>query len=133
MLVKLQLETAQRNQFINITDKVINIIKENNIKSWICVIYTPHTTCWITINEWADPDVQKDIINQLSTIAPYNKNYFHIEWNSDSHIKSSIIWSNQTLIIENEAILLWTWQQIFFCEFDWPRTRNVFIKIIKDE
>ncbi|GAB6183266.1 secondary thiamine-phosphate synthase enzyme YjbQ [Thermodesulfovibrio hydrogeniphilus] len=126
-------KTSSREEFIDITDEVENAIKESGIKSGVCYLYVPHTTAGITINEGADPSVKKDIINALKKIAPYGAGYSHMEGNADSHIKTTLVGSSVNVLIENGKPLLGTWQSIFFCEFDGPRTRKVYLKIIKGE
>ena len=130
MLYKFSVSTKKRNDFIDITSQVNKIIRENSVENGIVMVYTPHTTAAITINENADPSVQNDINNFLEKLIPYKGNYTHIEGNSDSHIKSSIIGCSELLIIENSKLLLGTWQGIYFCEFDGPRNRTVFVKTI---
>ena len=103
------------------------------MKSGICHVFTPHTTAAITINENADPDVPKDIIMKLDKIIPLNDNYRHIEGNSAAHIKSSLVGASEMVIIENGNLVLGTWQSIFFCEFDGPRTRKVLVKLVSAE
>jgi len=124
----IKLQTQYPNQMIDITENIEQIIPENF--NWICIIYTPHTTCWITINEGYDPDVARDILSFLEEKIPKKWKFRHFEWNSDAHMKSSLIWVNQTIIIENWELLLWKWQKVFFCEFDWPRNRKVLVKLI---
>ena len=131
-IVKISLKTSERNQFIDITDRVTDIVYNSGISSGIAVIYTPHTTAGITINENADPSVRRDIVEFLSKKIPYHGDYRHMEGNADSHIKSSLIGCSETVIIEDGRILLGTWQGIFFCEFDGPRRREVWVKIIQD-
>ncbi len=130
MLIEFLLQTNQRNQFIDITKKIDKEIVKNNFKNWSCIVYTTHTTCGITINEWFDPDVLDDINSFLDNKIWENPIYKHSEWNSDSHIKSSLIWVSQQLIISEWKLLLWTWQKVIFCEFDWPRQRKCFLKIV---
>jgi secondary thiamine-phosphate synthase enzyme len=129
---KITVQTRKRNDFVEITDKIESIVKSKNIKSGICFIFVPHTTCGLTINENADISVRKDIIDKLSEIVPENGNYSHMEGNSDSHIKSTIVGHSLSIFIENNSLQLGTWQGIFLCEFDGPRTREVWIKIIKE-
>ena len=131
MLKKFTLSSTERNQFFDITDKVTDIIISEKISNGISVIYTPHTTAAITINENADPSVQFDINNFLGKLIPYKNNYTHFEGNSDAHIKSSIIGCSENIIISNGKLLLGTWQGIYFCEFDGPRTRTVYVKILE--
>ncbi len=130
MPVKFTVRTTTRNQFVDITDKVREAVRKSGVKSGIAVVYVPHTTAGITINEGADPAVRADIINWLNEYVPEDRNYRHLEGNSDSHIKASLIGSSVNLIIENGDIVLGTWQSIFFCEFDGPRTRTVLLKIV---
>jgi len=129
-LFSFSVKTSKREEFLNITDKVNEQVRNSGIKNGLCIIYIPHTTAAVIINESADPDVVRDIIKRLSTIIPGNGDYAHSEGNSDAHIKSSIIGNSRTVIIENGRLLLGTWEGIFFCEFDGPRTRKVFLKII---
>ena len=116
---------------IDITDMVQKQIKESGVSDGICVCYVPHTTAGITINEGADPAVCQDIIDKLSELVPRKYGYKHLEGNADSHIKATIVGSSVTVIIDKGRLILGTWQRIFFCEFDGPRTRRVYIKIIK--
>ena len=129
MFYKIEIQTAARNEIIDITSNVENVIPVDF--NWVCVVYTPHTTCGITINEWYDPDVAKDLLYRLSKLVPQTGEFRHVEWNSDAHIKSSLIWVSQTIIVENWRLVLWTWQKILFCEFDWPRNRKVYVRLLK--
>lgn len=126
----IQLSTSGRVDFIDITREVQTYVQETGITSGIISIYVPHTTCGITINEHADPDVVRDIKMQLTKLAPLNADYQHYEGNSDSHIKSSLVGASETVIIENGQLVLGTWQGIFLCDFDGPRTRKVHLKIV---
>ena len=114
---------------VDITDQVRTLLRESKIKSGICYVFVPHTTAAVTINENADPDVIKDIIRTLDKLIPLNNHYRHIEGNAAAHVKSSLLGASQTVFIENGDLVLGTWQSIFFCEFDGPRTRKVFIKL----
>ena len=127
----LEISTTKRSEFIDITAKIEKIIRGENIKDGICVIFCPHTTAGLTINENADPSVKQDIINHLEELIPEGKDYSHLEGNADSHIKSSLLGSSLNIIIRNGNLVLGTWQGIYFCEFDGPRRRSVYIKIIK--
>ncbi len=126
-------KTGSRFEMTDITDRVRSILMESKIKSGICHVFTPHTTAAITINENADPDVPKDIIMELDKVIPLNDNYRHIEGNSAAHIKSSLIGASEMVIIEKGKLVLGTWQSIFFCEFDGPRTRKVLVKLVSAE
>ncbi len=126
----LSLNSKERNEFIDITSWVEAVVKKAAVDRGICVVFCPHTTAAITINENADSSVQKDIINYLNQMVPANKNYLHAEGNSDSHIKSSLLGASSRLIIEGGRLVLGTWQGIYFCEFDGPRSRKVYIQAI---
>uniref|UniRef100_A0A7C5RJY9 YjbQ family protein n=1 Tax=Fervidobacterium thailandense TaxID=1008305 RepID=A0A7C5RJY9_9BACT len=130
MLKKFEVSTTRRVEFVDITSLVRQTVAESGVLDGICVVYVPHTTCGITINEHADPDVVADIVNKLEELAPRNGRYAHIEGNSDAHIKASLVGSSQTIIIQGGKLLLGIWQGVFLCEFDGPRKRNVFIKVI---
>jgi len=131
MIKEISLSTSKRNELIDITNKVKEIVKQSKIQEGICVVYCLHTTAAITINESADPDVQRDIIVNLSKLVPENGDYQHSEGNSDSHIKSSIIGASETLIIKDNNLILGTWQNIYFAEFDGPRQRNVIVQLLQ--
>lgn len=121
--------TKSRNQMLDITDKVQSIVAKSGIKNGDVIVYCPHTTAAITINENADPDVVYDLLATLSELVPADKpSYRHSEGNSDAHCKSSIIGCSKQLIIENGRLLLGTWQGIYFCEFDGPRSRKVHVQ-----
>jgi len=126
-----KVKTKDRVELVDITKKVKKLVEDQSIKSGILVINIPHTTAGVTINENADPSVKKDIVNELNKVIPFNDNYNHLEGNSAAHIKSSIIGSDQTIIIENGKLQLGRWQGIFFCEFDGPRNRKMNFKIIE--
>ena len=128
---KISISTGRRKEFIEITSKIEDVVRKSGIENGICFIYVPHTTCGLTINENADPSVRKDIMNKLEEIVPENGRYSHLEGNADAHIKSSILGHSLMVFIENGHLQLGTWQGIFLCEFDGPRTRQVWIKIIQ--
>ncbi|NOZ04355.1 MAG: YjbQ family protein [FCB group bacterium] len=130
MMNILQIRTSSRVDFVDITSRVQAAVTESQIKDGIVVVYVPHTTCGITINEHADPDVVRDIQYQLANLVPYQKGYHHMEGNADSHIKTSMVGSSETVIIEDGRLVLGTWQGIFLCEFDGPRSRKVYLKIV---
>lgn len=132
MLVEFKVETDKKTQLINITSKVEDIIKNDNIKSGYCIIFIPHTTAAVTINESADPDVCRDIEYKLDDLIPWHDNYKHGEGNSAAHVKSSLVGSSERVIINNGQLLFGTWQGIFLTEFDGPRLRKVQVKIVKD-
>jgi secondary thiamine-phosphate synthase enzyme len=127
---EISLETHSRVEMIDITAAVQKAIGEEKIEEGICLVYTPHTTAAVTINENADPDVPRDILAALDRAVPFSANYRHAEGNSAAHVKSSLVGASEIIIIENGRLILGTWQSIFFCEFDGPRTRKVLISII---
>ena len=130
---RFNINTNTRDQMIDITAQVQAYIDEVNVKSGVCVVYVPHTTAGVTINENADPDVQHDIIEHLDQIIPWRARYFqHAEGNSAAHLKASFMGSSAHVIIEDGRLVLGTWQSIFFCEFDGPRRRSIIVKILKD-
>lgn len=128
--MKKSIKTNTRTEMIDITNLVQDAIEKEQFTDGICVVYVPHTTCGVTINENADGDVKTDIINTLNKIVPYDGNYRHIEGNSDAHVKASMMGSSVTCLVENGRLVLGTWQGIFFTEFDGPRTRNIIIKLV---
>jgi len=123
----ISIKTSARTEFIDITSKVEEITRKKQWKNGLLCIYVPHTTAGITINESADPSVRKDILNQLNKMVPLDGAYQHTEGNSAAHIKASLIGSSINLIIENNKLTLGTWQGIFFCEFDGPRSREAYL------
>jgi len=123
------INTPAREAMIDITREVKEEVKKSGIKEGICVVFVPHTTAGITINENADPTVKEDILSALDKIIPHIS-FKHLEGNSDAHIKASLVGSSVTVLIENNEPVLGTWQGIYFCEFDGPRKRKVYVKII---
>jgi len=130
MNYKYSLSVSQEN-FYNITAHVREAVSKSGVVSGLAVVYCPHTTAGITINENADPDVVKDLVFGLGKAFPDRPEFRHDEGNSSAHLKASAIGSSATVIIENGMLLLGTWQGIFFCEFDPPRNRNFYVKIIE--
>ncbi len=126
----ISLNTEERNQLVDITSRIQQIVNDTETEEGTCMIYSPHTTAAITINEGADPDVQRDILKALKEIIP-NINFKHMEGNSDAHIKSSLIGPSEQVVIRNRKLKLGRWQKIFFCEFDGPRSRNVWVEVTK--
>src|SRR6056297_1147187 len=128
MMESFSVTTQHRNQFIDITADVKQAVKKLNISDGVVTIFCPHTTAAITINENADPDVTRDMNQKLNSLIPPHENYAHAEGNSDSHIKSSLVGNSCQVIVENGKLKLGTWQGIYFCEFDGPRSRNVWVR-----
>lgn len=123
-------KTSARFEMIDITKQVRDIILETGAGSGLCHVFVPHTTAAVTINENADPDVPRDIISILDRLIPLHGPYRHGEGNSAAHVKASMMGASETVLFENGQLVLGTWQSIFFCEFDGPRMRNVFVKVI---
>jgi secondary thiamine-phosphate synthase enzyme len=126
----LTVNSHQQVELIDITGDVMNCILQDDIVEGLAVIYTPHTTAAITINENADPDVSRDIIMGIDKLVPLHDEYRHLEGNSAAHIKSSLFGASETVVISQGKPVLGTWQGIYFCEFDGPRQRRVHIQIL---
>jgi len=127
---QLTVRTKSQFEMVDITSQVRTVLRESNVTSGICYVFVPHTTAAVTINENADPSVPRDIIMELDKVIPLHDNYKHMEGNSAAHIKSSLIGSSEAVFIEDGHLVLGTWQSLFFCEFDGPRTRKFFVKLI---
>jgi secondary thiamine-phosphate synthase enzyme len=128
----LRIKTARRTQFVDITREVEQVVRDSAVKHGLCYVYVPHTTAGVAINEHADPDVAGDVEEIFDRLIPHRGPYRHAEGNTDSHMKAILTGSSQTIFIESAKLALGTWQGIFFCEFDGPRQRSVFIKIVPD-
>jgi secondary thiamine-phosphate synthase enzyme len=130
-LVKtIELKSSRRIEFVDITEKINGIIRQSGIFEGACFICVPHTTAAVTINENSDPDVVSDILHKTGKLIPSYDGYDHSEGNSDAHIKSSLFGPSLSLIINENRLLLGIWQAVYFCEFDGPRNRRVYIKLI---
>ena len=125
----MKVQTSKREEIIEITDEIQRFVKDLKINNGVCRVFVPHTTAGITINENADPNVKRDFLHILKKIIPQSKEYLHSEGNSDSHVKASLVGFSQAILIENGRIVLGTWQGLWFCEFDGPRTRRVVIAV----
>ncbi|MFT4143139.1 MAG: secondary thiamine-phosphate synthase enzyme YjbQ [Mobilitalea sp.] len=123
--------SGHQRAMIDITKEIQNKVKESGVKNGICVIFVPHTTAGVTINENTDPDVVKDFLMAISKLVPESDSYQHLEGNSSAHVKSSLVNASQTVIIEDGRLLLGTWQGIYFIDFDGPRIRKVYVKIME--
>ena len=133
MIHKVALRTAKHDQMIDITDEVQSIVAQNHVEEGMVLVYCPHTTAGITINENADPDVVHDILLTLDKVYPWTcSDYRHSEGNSAAHLKASTIGCSQLIPITNGRLLLGTWQGIYFCEFDGPRQRSFYLKLQTD-
>lgn len=124
----IDVQTQSQQEFFDLTPRVRELTRASDVQDGLCVVYVPHTTAAVTINENADPSVKKDIIETLTKVIPESLPYSHLEGNSPAHIKASLVGPSVILIVENEDLVLGTWQGIFFCEFDGPRRRKVYVQ-----
>jgi len=131
MIKRIPIKTNTQNQILDITIHIQKVVDESRINEGICTLFVPHTTAGITINENADPSVKSDILMELNKVIPFKDNYMHSEGNSAAHIKASIMGFSQNILVNKGRLVLGTWQGVCFCEFDGPRTRNLYIKIIE--
>lgn len=129
MIEELTVRTSRRNELIDITTAVRKVVAASGVEEGLCRLFVPHTTAAVTINERADPDVPRDIETTLSEIVPPDRPYRHAEGNSDAHVKTSLVGSTQTLFVSGGNPVLGTWQAVFFCEFDGPRTRRCLVRV----
>lgn len=126
----LSVKTSARTELIDITSQIAKQVKKSGVSDGLCMLYVPHTTGAVTINESADPSVRGDILMILNQIVPWEANYKHLEGNSPAHVKATLVGASELLAVENGALVLGTWQGIFFCEFDGPRTRKIHVRIL---
>ena len=126
---EIRVSTSSHTELVDITTDVQRAVSESGVQDGACHIYVPHTTAGVTINENADPSVREDILMELNRVIPLQDNYKHLEGNSAAHIKASIVGSSETILVERGRLVLGTWQGIFFCEFDGPRSRRVLTKV----
>ena len=126
------IRTHSRTELIDITAQVQKFVQESKVQSGLLTLFVPHTTAAVTINENADPSVQQDILSELNRLIPFSGPYQHTEGNSAAHVKSTLVGSSQTLFLQGGRLALGTWQGLYFCEFDGPRSRKVWIKIMPD-
>jgi secondary thiamine-phosphate synthase enzyme len=131
MFKKIHIQSKIRIELINVDHAIEQCIRESGIHDGMCHLWVPHTTAAITINENADPSVVRDILYETSKIVPYRDAYHHVEGNSDAHIKSSLFGPSLAVIVAEGEMVLGTWQSVFFCEFDGPRKRTLFIKLVE--
>jgi len=132
MIQTFQVRTSTRTEFIDVSRPVQEAVKKAGVEDGICIIFVPHTTAAVTINENADPSVVQDMIMELNKIVPFQDQYRHMEGNSSAHIKASLVGCSQIVFVQSGKLILGTWQGIFFCEFDGPRNREVQVKVISD-
>ncbi len=126
----IEVRTSRRNEFVDVTGKVRAAVTESGVTEGLCCLYVPHTTAAVCINEAADPTVSRDILAHLSRVVPERGDYHHLEGNSDAHIKSALVGPTGIIPIQAGQLVLGTWQGIFLCEFDGPRTRRLYVKVI---
>ncbi|NBG89452.1 secondary thiamine-phosphate synthase enzyme YjbQ [Isachenkonia alkalipeptolytica] len=128
MFKELSISSSKKSEFIDITKRVQKVLQDGKVKEGTVILFVPHTTAAVTINENADPDVQSDMIQALNRMVPENKQYDHMEGNSPAHVKASVLGMSEIILVHKGELLLGTWQGIFFCEFDGPRTRKLLIR-----
>ena len=131
--IRFEVKTSKHTQMLDITREVQRAVTESGVRDGICTVFIPHTTAAVTINENADPDVVRDFTMELGKIVPWEDGYHHMEGNSAAHLKSSMIGFSEQIIIEDGRLLLGTWQGIYFCEFDGPRSRKCYVKIMEGQ
>jgi len=129
---KLHIKTSKKNELVSITHQVVSAIGQNGLKNGVCMLFCPHTTAGLTINEGFDPSVKDDIIFSMKKISPDYKEFRHSEGNSDGHVKTTLTGNSLNIFVENGKIMLGQWQSIYFAEFDGPRTREIWIKFISE-
>ena len=130
-MIRLPIKTNSQTEMIDVTPLVQDQVTESGISEGLCMVFVPHTTAAVTINESADPAVKHDILMVLNKIVPWKEAYRHMEGNSPAHLKTSIIGSSETIAVEKGRLVLGTWQGIFLCEFDGPRTRKLDVRLIQ--
>lgn len=127
-------KTSSRSQMIDVTDRVCRLVSGAQVLEGMVIVFVPHTTAAVTINENADPDVKSDMLQKLEALAPKHEPYYrHGEGNSDSHVKTSLVGNSVLVLIEDGRLVLGTWQGIYFCEFDGPRSRQMHVKVVRFE
>jgi len=127
-MITVSVKTKERKQMLDVTGEVRRVVSESGVTDGLVIAYVPHTTAGITINENADPDVCRDILSHLAKVVPADKGFRHVEGNSDAHIQASLMGSSVMVMVEEGRLVLGTWQSVFFCEFDGPRTRKLHVK-----
>ena len=128
----LSVKTRERTELVDITSDINRQVRKSGVDQGLCMLFVPHTTAAVTINESADPSVKSDILMVLNDIIPWQANYRHMEGNSAAHIKTTLVGSSELIAIENNQLALGTWQGVFFCEFDGPRSRKLHIRLIEE-
>ena len=129
-MVRLPVKTNSQTEMIDITDLVQKAVRDSGMETGLCMVFVPHTTAAVTINESADPAVKQDILMVLNKIVPWREAYRHMEGNSPAHLKTSLVGSSELIAVENGSLVLGTWQGVFFCEFDGPRSRKLDVRLM---
>ena len=129
MLIRLNVDTSEHTQMVDITDRVRMAVEDSGVRDGLCTVFVPHTTAAVTINENADPDVVRDFTAEIDKLVPWEDGYRHREGNSAAHLKASLIGFSEQLIVDRGSLLLGTWQGIWFCEYDGPRRRSVYVQV----
>jgi secondary thiamine-phosphate synthase enzyme len=130
-LVTEPVQTRQRGEIVDVTDVVRRIVRQKRASDGMAIVFVPHTTAAVTINENYDPDVKHDMLKKLETLIPKHESYYrHDEGNSDSHVKTALVGNSATVLVENGDLVLGRWQGIYFCEFDGPREREMYVKVV---
>ena len=127
----LSVKTRETTELVDITSEIIKLVRKSGVDQGLCMLYVPHTTAAVTINESADPTVKSDILKVINQVIPWDANYRHLEGNSAAHIKTTLVGSSEIIAIEGQKLVLGTWQGIFFCEFDGPRNRKIHVRIVE--
>ncbi len=128
----LSVKTRERTELVDVTSEIHQLVKKSGIDQGFCMVYVPHTTAGVTINECADPSVKSDIVMVLNQMVPWEANYRHLEGNSPAHVKATLVGPSELIAIEKGRLVLGTWQGIFFCEFDGPRNRKLHVRIVEE-
>ena len=132
MLTKLTVDTSKHTQMLNITDMIQRCVEDSGVRFGVCTVFIPHTTAAVTINENADPDVVRDFTMEINKLVPWEDGYRHMEGNTAAHLKASMIGFSEQIIVEDGRLVLGTWQGVYFCEYDGPRRRSVYVKLMGD-
>lgn len=129
MLTTFQVKTKRHDEMVDITEQVQAAVAASGIREGLCTVFIPHTTCAVTINENADPDVVRDMLYELNKMVPWEDGYHHFEGNTAAHIKSSMMGFSEQVIVHDGKLILGTWQGIYLCEYDGPRLRKVYVRV----
>lgn len=128
----ISVKTRERTELVDVTSEISRVVQKSGIDQGLCMVYVPHTTAGVTINESADPSVKTDLLMVLNQIVPWDADYRHLEGNSPAHVKSTLVGASQLIAIEKGRLVLGTWQGIFFCEFDGPRNRKLHVRLMAE-